>query len=372
MMIISGQVKREMIADYSRLRQLGEQEINIVDMVKPVTKYAVTVMDAGEIGYELEKAYTIAISSRPGPVWINLPLDVQGSFIDENKLRRYSKDCRIPVVDTGLSLQVKNAVEMLKSAKRPVFLFGAGIRIGSACGLLDKVVKACNIPVLLSFNGMDLIADDHPLFIGKPGIIGQRRANFALQNSDCLLSVGSRLNVKIVGYNYKAFAPKAKKIIVDIDPEELAKPTVSADLAIAADAGEFLTEFLAQIQNSGVSSNADWINACNEWKRQYPNIIDSFYADKEHVNTYVFYDKLSDILDPADIVVSGNGMAAVCLYQAFKVKPCQRVFTNNGYGAMGWDLPAAIGASIASGKKRVICVSGDGSFHMNIQELEFL
>lgn len=373
MVIISGQIKRELIADYTKLRQLGEQEINIIDIVKPITKYAVTVNSAKMINYELEKAFYEAVNKRPGPVWINIPLDIQGSFIEEKELVSFTKNNN----NSGkkefyLKDKVTKAVEILKNSKRPVMICGYGIRLAGAEDLLKNTLENVNIPVLLSFNGMDLIPDDHPLFAGKPGIIGQRRANFVLQNSDCVLSIGSRLNIKIVSYDYKNVAKKAKKIIVDIDGEELKKPTVSADLPIVADAKDFLEEFLKQIKSEKIIVPKNWIDACAGWKKRYPNVIEDFFKDKKHVNTYVFYDKLAKLLDNQDVVLSGNGSAALCLYQAFRVKEKQRAFTNNGYGAMGWDLPASIGACIANNKKRTICVTGDGSVQMNIQELQFV
>lgn len=371
--VISGQAKRELIADYSKLRQIGEQEINIIDMARPVTKYAKTVTEPEMIRQELERAFYVATSGRPGPVWINIPLDIQGSFIDEKKLLSFTPKNYSKSKDKSyLKDQVSKVIKMLKNSKRPLLLCGYGIRLAKAEDFLKQILKRVCIPAVLSFNGMDLLSDDHPLLVGKPGIIGQRRANFAVQNSDCLLSIGSRLNIKIVSYNYKAFAPKAKKIMVDIDSEELKKPTVFPDLSIQADAKDFLEEFLRQIRSENLTIAKNWLDACQNWKRRYPSIVKDFFKDKRHVNTYVFYDKMSDLLGSRDVVVTGNGLAALCVYQSFKVKEGQRVFTNNGYGAMGWGLPASIGACIANDGKRTVCVTGDGSIQMNIQELQLI
>lgn len=373
MMVISGQVKRELIADYSKVRQIGEQEVNIIEMAKPITKYAKTITEPEMIRYELEKAFYEAISGRHGPVWINIPLDVQGILVDEKGLRSFTPESPSKLKDNSqLKVQVSRIIDMLRKAKRPIVLCGYGIRLAKAEKLLKQILEKIRIPVVLSFNGIDLIPEDHVLLVGKPGIIGQRRANFAIQNSDCILSIGSRLNIKIVSYNYKAFAPKAKKIVVDIDKGELNKPTVSPDLAIQADAKDFLEEFLSQINEINLILPQDWLDACENWKRRYPSIVKEFFEDEEHVNTYVFYDRLSDLLTDQDVVVSGNALAALCLYQAFKVKERQRVFTNNGYGAMGCGLPASIGACIANNGKRTICVTGDGSIQMNIQELQLI
>lgn len=370
MVVISGQVKRELIADYSKLRQIGEQEINIIDMVKPITKYAKTITEPEMIKYELEKAFYLATNARCGPVWINIPLDIQGNFINEKKLPSFRP--QVPSGIKDLNNQVSKAIKILKDSNRPLLLCGYGIRLARAQNLLKQILKEIHIPVVLSFNGMDLIADNHPLLVGRPGIIGQRRANFAIQSSDCLLSIGSRLNIKIVGYNYKAFAPGAKKIVVDIDQAELAKLTVTPDLPIQASAKDFLAEFLNQIRGIRLDASGNWLDICRGWKKRYPSIVNDFFKDKHHLNSYVFYDKLSDLLTGQDVVVTGNGLAAVCLYQAFKVKKQQRVFTNNGYGAMGWGLPASIGACIANNCKKTICVTGDGSIQMNIQELQLI
>lgn len=369
--IVSGQVKRELIADYSRLRQIGEQEINIVDIVRPITKYAATVREPGEIRRHLEEAHHHAVSGRPGPVWVNIPLDVQGSAVDETALPGFAAPPR-PAPPPGLAGQAATALAWLAAAKRPVALFGYGVRLAGAVGLLEQFLERHRVPALLSFSGLDLLPDDHPLLVGKPGIIGQRRANFALQNADCLLAVGSRLNLKIVGYNYRGFAPRARKIVVDLDGAELAKPTISPDLAICADAGDFLRELLRQGADAPLAAPARWLEACEDWKRRYPNVVPGFFEDREHVNTYVFFDRLADLLDPADPVVTANGTAALCLYQALRVRRGQRAYTNNGYGAMGWGLPGAVGACVANGRRRTICVEGDGSIQMNVQELEFV
>ncbi len=377
LVVISGQVKRELIADYSRLRQIGEQEINIVDMVRPVTKFAATVTDPMSIRQVLEEAFHHATAGRPGPVWVNIPLDVQGSTVDEDALPAFvpSRDEKEVVREApliSLAAQTTRAIELLAAAKRPLLFFGYGVRLAGAVPLMEQLLERHRIPAVLSFSGMDLLPDDHPLLVGKAGIIGQRRANFAIQNADCLLVVGSRMNIKIVGYQYRDFAPRAKKIVVDIDPAELEKPTIAPDLPIPADAGDFLREFLRQTGGRRLTAPERWLAACTAWKQRFPNVDPSFFEDRGHVNTYVFYDRLSDALEAGDSVVTANGTAALCLYQAFRVRRGQRAYTNNGYGAMGWGLPAAIGACIASGGRRTVCVEGDGSIQMNIQELEFV
>ncbi|MBU2043671.1 MAG: thiamine pyrophosphate-binding protein [Candidatus Omnitrophica bacterium] len=372
MLVISGQVKRELIADYQKLRQIGEQEVNIIDMVRPITKYAATTTNPKRIRYELERCFYEATSGRPGPVWLNIPLDVQGSLIDPRSLPSFLPEKSGGKSSSGLKNKVKRTISLLKQSKRPVLFCGYGIRLAGAGNLLEQLLDKVKIPVLLSFNGMDLLSEDHPSLVGKPGIVGQRRANFAVQNSDYFLSIGSRLNIKIVGYDYKNFAARAKKIIVDIDSQELKKSTVCPDLAVTADAGDFLKEFIRQAVKAGIRIDQKWLAACRQWKGRYPSISKDFLDNKKHVNTYVFYDRLSDVVKSQDVIISGNALSALCLYQAFKVKKGQRVFTNNGYGAMGWDLPAAIGACIANNRRPTICVTGDGSIQMNIQELQLV
>lgn len=369
--VVSGQVKRELIADYSRLRQIGEQEINIVDIVRPVTKYAATVADPLQVRRVLEEAWHHAVSGRPGPVWVNVPIDVQGTTVDEAALPGFEPPPR-PAPSPALEGHAATALAWLAAARRPVVLFGYGVRIAGATALMEEFLERHRIPALLSFSGLDLLPDDHPLLVGKPGIIGQRRANFALQNADLLLSVGSRLNLKIVGYNYRGFAPRARKIVVDVDGAELAKPTISPDLPVEADAGDFLRELLRQSAGRPVAAPAPWLAACEDWKRRYPNVVPAFFEDREHVNTYVFFDRLSAALAAGDPVVTANGTAALCLYQALRVRRGQRAYTNNGYGAMGWGLPGAIGACVANGRRRTVCVEGDGSLQMNVQELELV
>lgn len=369
MVVLSGQVRTQVMADYKKLRQLGPQELNVVFMAQPITKYATTVMDPRMIKYELEKAFNIALSGRPGPVWIDLPLDVQGSMIEEDELVSY-----IPEIQQSnknlLKVAVKKTIKMLQKSKRPVLILGYGIRLSGAVNLLDTFIKKINAPILVHYNGMDLIEENHPLFIGKFGPVGQRRGNFALQNSDILLSVGAGLTIAAIGFDFKNFAPKAKKVVVNIDKEELTKPTFKIDIPILADAKDFMTEFLQQTKKISFHSSDKWHVVCNHWKKKYPSIMPSFFKDKKYVNTYVFFDVLSDIVVSKDIVVTGNSLDAVCLFQAFKVKKGQRVFTNANLGAMGYCIPASIGACIANNRKRIILITGDGSIQFNIQELE--
>ena len=371
---LSGQVKQETTIEFCSqlgLRQLGDQEINIVDIVKPVTKYAGIVKGPDSIRYHLEKAVYMATHGRPGPVWLDIPLDVQAAMVNERRLRGYSfKEDEIKFDKTRLQKQVKKAVELLKKAKRPVFLAGQGIRIaGGQKEFLDLVEKA-KIPVLTSFCGFDLIPSDHPLYAGRPGTLGTRFGNFALQNADLLISVGSRNNIRQISYNRNVFARSAKKIVVDIDAAELKKPTIKLDLAIHADAKDFISQMKSEIFGVKLPDWKEWMDWCTERKKRYPVVLPQFRKVNSPVNPYCFMETLSAALKNDEVVVAGNGTACVSMFQAGIVKKNQRIFWNSGCAAMGYGLPAAIGACFGIQKKPVVCLDGDGSLQMNIQELQ--
>ena len=371
--VISGQVRRDLMADYSKQRQLGPQEINIIDMAKPVTKYAVTVMDPGDIRYELEKAFAIAVEGRPGPVWVNIPLDVQGAMVEETSLAPFVQEERgRQDVTARPGLLVAEVVNLMKAAQRPVFIFGNGVHQAGAASYLDGFVRTIKVPALVTIGGMDLLDENNPFFMGRFGPIGQRRANFTLQNADLLISVGASMSVASIGFNTAGFAPKAKKIMVNIDAHEMGKPNYTPDLAVEADAGWFMEEFLRQLQEERPPERVKWLEACFFWKKNYPTVTSDYYEDVNYVNSYVFADKLSDAL-PSDVVVlTGNSLDVVSIYHSFKGKLGQRIFTNINYGAMGWDLPAAIGACVANEGKKTLLVTGDGSIQFNIHELQTL
>lgn len=370
MIVICGQVRRNLIADYSKVRQIGPQEGNNLAMAKPVTKYANVVLDPNMIKYELELAYHKATSGRPGPVWLDIPLDVQDSQVDESQLPSYFPE-EVESIASRIQLKndVKQAIEMIANADRPLLLCGNGIHLSRSEGLLKKLLSEIGIPIVLPDAAKDLIAEDHPLYVGIFGTAGQRRANFAVQNSDCILSLGAGLCIKKVGFNYKGFAPNAKKIIVDIDKGQVCNQVIIPDLPIQADVHLFLEEMLIQLETISIKPSKKWIAACVNWKERYPLIVDEYYMDTKYVNSYVFVDKLSDLLSSNDALVAGNGLDTVSYLQVFKVKEGQRTYTSINWGAMGWDLPLAIGTCIGNGKARTICITGDGSFQWNVQEL---
>lgn len=364
---ISGQVKRETTIESCRevgLRQLGDQEINIVDIVRPVTKFAAVVSTAEEIRFFLEKALYLATTGRPGPVWLDVPLDVQGAMVDEESLVGF-----VPS-STLQPLNLSTLLNRLAKAERPVIIAGQGIRISGAIDQFLALVEKTGIPVVSTFSGMDLIPSDHPHYMGRIGTIGNRCGNFTLQNADLVISIGSRNNIRQVSYDWKNFARAAFKVIVDNDPAELAKPTVKPDLAIEADAGAFLAELGRQLGETALPDWHGWREWCAERKDRYPSVLPAQRSATGLVNPYHFIEILTKQLRDDAIVVAGNGSACVVLFQAAKVKAGQRFFWNSGCASMGYDLPAAIGASFAAGGRDVICLAGDGSLQMNIQELQ--
>ncbi len=370
---ISGQIKEEtsiVSCPDLGLRQLGDQEINIVDIVRPVTKYAVIVRDPLSIRYHLEKAIYLATHGRPGPVWLDIPLNVQPVMIDENRLEGFKPDTEIERKKLQLSKQISETIALLRKAERPVFLAGHGIRLSGAQDVFRGFIEKTRIPVLTTFCGFDLLPSDHHLYAGRVGTLGNRSGNFALQNADVLLSVGSRNNIRQVSYNWKVFARAAKKIVVDIDEAELKKPTIKPDVAIQADARVFLTELLKQSKTIKFPVWNKWLNWCMIRKNKYPVVLKEYWKSNNPVNPYCFIETLTNVLKRDTILVSANGTACVTLFQAGVVKEGQRMFWNSGCASMGYDLPAAIGACVANNNKPVVCLAGDGSLQMNIQELE--
>lgn len=369
---LSGQVKQETTIESCReigLRQLGDQEINIVDIVRPVTKFAAIVQKADEIGMLLDKVLFIATNGRPGPVWLDIPLDIQGALIDESMLSTYSPEDDV-VAAPHIQSQIGEVVDLLRTAKRPVFLAGQGIRIAGAQEAFLRLAERLQIPVVSSFSGVDLIPSDHPLFMGRIGTIGTRSGNFTLQNADLFISVGSRNNIRQVSYNWKSFAREAIKVVVDIDAAELKKPTLIPDLAIHADAGEFLARLGEQVDKVPLPVWGDWLEWCSVRREKYPVVLPKHRVSETNINPYHFVDRLSANLASDAIVVAGNGTACVALFQAAIVKKGQRFFWNSGCASMGYDLPAAIGACFAAGGRDVVCLAGDGSLQMNIQEFQ--
>lgn len=372
MIVVSGQVKRETMAASTGLplRQLGDQEVDIVSVVTPLTKYAVTVTDPSTIRFHLEKALFLALDGRPGPVWIDVPIDVQAAPVEPATLRGFDPDREAPGrPEVDLAAVARDVLSRIAAARRPVLLAGGGIRIAGAAEAFRAVVERLGIPVTTAFNAHDLLESDHPLLAGRPGTVGDRPGNFAVQNADLLLVLGCRLNVRQVGYNWASFARTAFKVMVDVDPAELAKPTVRPDLAVHADAREFLDALLAVGPAGPTAEHRRWLSWCRERVARYPVVLPEYRAKGAPVNPYVFVDELFARLEEGAVVVTGDGTACVATFQAARLRRGQRLFSNSGSASMGWDLPAAIGACIASGRRRVVALAGDGSLQMNVQEL---
>ena len=389
--MVSGQVKNETyLKNYkTNLRQLGDQEVDIVSMVKPITKYAVTVKDPREIKDIMDKAIYFLTNGRPGPVWIDVPIDVQGSLIDPDKLKGFDGDIKKLVNDPGvtdntkLELSTKSNLndktfdiifEKLKKASRPVILAGTGVSISKMSKQFLKLIKKLKIPIVTGWNAHDLISNDNEYYAGKPGTVGDRPGNFTVQNSDLLIVLGCRLNIRQISYNWKAFAPKAFKIMIDIDQAELDKPTLKIDYKIKADLKNFIPIFIQKIQDVNYTCTKEhkkYLMWCKERVIEYPVVLQEYVNKKnKKINPYAFTDELFNLLDKDDVVITGNGSACVITFQAAKIKQGQRLYTNSGSASMGYDLPASIGAAIAKKGKRIICLAGDGSLMMNLQELQ--
>lgn len=377
-LVVSGQVRRELLFAGKGVRQLGDQEINIVDIVKPITKYAVTVIDPNDIGYHLEKAYHLAGLGRSGPVWIDIPLDVQGSFVEVKKLKKFNPHEIEPSYDTDKKLLeklVRKVINKLANSKRPVLYAGNGIRIAGAAKEFLSLVDILKVPILTSYAGYDLISSNHPYFFGRGHAFGQRAANFILQNSDFFLSIGARLDVRTIGFTYKAFARAAYKVMVDIDRAELDKFILSPDLKVNFDAKEFINEMIRQLKKDPLKLEIkNWIDYGRRLSNKYPVVLPEFWQEKRYVNPYCFIETIGKHLEPNELIVVSDGVGPLnCMYQAFHVKPGQRVILNNGCAQMGYGLPAAIGVAFAVNKKqRVVCFEGDGSLQLNIHELQVM
>lgn len=368
MFVVSGQVKRlDMIRDQG-LRQQGMQELDIISVVKPITKYAAVVMEPETIKYHMDKALYEAMHGRKGPVWLDIPLDVQASMVEENQLTGYTPE-EEPAPD--IDRVVIDIIDRLNASERPVLLAGNGIRLSNGIREFEELTKVLNIPVLTTWNGIDLIEETNPLYYGRPGGLGHRYANFIQQNSDFFMSIGARLNLLQTGYNFDGFAREAVRIMVDIDEPELHKINVRPDIPVCADAKYFIEVMLKYKDRIKNKPRKEWFDYSDRLKHKYPIVQAEYWHQKEAVNTYCLLDTLSDQLTKDDVYVSGSSGSCIDIsMQTFRVKKGQRVFCTKGLASMGYGLPSAIGACLASGGKRTVGVNGDGGFVMNIQELE--
>lgn len=362
---ISGQVSLSQISEGTGCRQIGDQEFDIVSTVKPMTKYATMVKNKYDVLYHLEKAYEIATTGRPGPVWIDIPLDIQGAIVDPLQMKLYSPKYNIP---TPSSSDLEVFYNEIKKAKKPLFVVGNGIRLSKSYEIFNQILKSTNIPAITGVHsGIDCIDNNYEYYAGRIGILGQITSNTIVQESDLLIVLGSRLNVKMTGYNFKEFAPNAKKIIVDIDPNEINKHKFNIDLKIQSD----LNVFLNNLDTSLIDSLDidEWRKYIKDQRSNQKYYYDKHINMKKYASSYYFIDRLESFSQNCPIITS-NGSAHVVTLQSCKLKPNQRLFTNVGCASMGYGLPAAIGASFLDLNQDIICIEGDGSLQMNIQELQ--
>lgn len=377
MFIISGQVRYDTTARYALqftgtpLRAMGDQEYDIVRSVTPMTKYAVMIEDPKTIRYHLEKAWHLATIGRPGPVWIDIPVNYQGCFIETDDLEGYDStedDAKLPLPIDEKTVQ--NVLNKIRHAKRPVFHAGYGIRLSGGYEIFRSVAEKLNIPIVTYWNAVDLIEDDNPLYCGRAGNMGDRPGNWAVQNADLILAVGTRISIRQVGYNWKTWARAAEVIMVDIDQAELKKPTLHVEMPIWADAKDFLTK-LDEIAIAPVYEGGEWLTTCQRWKKEYPVVLPRQWEENgSTANVYAFVRYLSSQLPENSLTAVSNGACCVVGNQAYVIQKGSRMANNSAIASMGYGLPAAIGTCVGGGKKQTICLEGDGSIMMNLQELQ--
>ena len=367
LIIICGQVRSNIIANnYDSIRQIGPQEANIIELAKSLTKFAISVRNKEDIYKILDEAYEKATTGRPGPVLIEIPLDIQSSIVDNCEFisQQIVQTSEKDICDEEIDLFFKE----LQKSQYPILFPGNGIRISNSYDLWMTFLNKINVPVVLPYCAKDLVSFENPLNLGVVGTNGQRPANFAVQNCDLFISLASGLSISKIGFNAAGFAPDAKKIAIDIDKSQLTAHPINIDFRIQGDIKTFLEKSIEWLNKNTFKVNDKWINACKYWKTKYPMRNKGWEIDNSHVNMYNFIEKLSNKIDNNSIILTGNGYECPGVYQSFQVKEGQRVLISGNWGAMGWDLPAAVGASVAS-NKMVYLLTGDGSIMLNIQEL---
>jgi acetolactate synthase-1/2/3 large subunit len=373
-LVLSGQAKRADLKGTSGVRQMGVQEVDIVAIVAPITKYAVTVMDPTEIRFHMEKAVHLAMTGRPGPVWIDLPLDVQGSSIDASTLRGFeaaSEPVRGLASKSDIAAAATRAIDLLNGAERPVVLVGNGVRLAGARPEMRRLIERLGVPVLTTWPAHDMVPDDHPLMVGRPGPLAPRGANFTLQNADWLLALGARLDLVVTGYAPQHFARGARKIMVDVDAAELRKMGETVHVPVCADVQDFILEMIRQLDRVKPRERPAWDRRWREWQTKYPVVVPEYRDLADGVSTYVLAEAISGASAPDDVIVSGSSGAGIEIFcLAARLQEGQRLFLTTALGAMGNGLPGLIGACLANGRRRTIGVDGDGGLQLNIQELE--
>ena len=377
MFVVSGQVRYDTTARFAlktagaAVRAMGDQEYDIVKSVTPMTKYAVMIEDPKTIRYHLERAWHLATTGRPGPVWIDIPVNYQGGYIETEELEGYNPaedDAKLPPkVTDGI---IRTVLAKIRCAKRPVFHAGYGIRLSGGYAAFREALEKLNIPVVTYWNAVDLIEDDHPLYTGRAGNMGDRPGNWAIQNADLILAVGTRISIRQVGYNWQTWARAAEVIMVDVDENEMKKPTLHVDLPVWADAKDFLARLAAAAEEKVFRSEA-WLEKCRGWKRDYPAVLPRQWEENgETANVYAFIRYLSSRLPENSLTAVSNGACCVVGNQAYVIQKGSRMANNSAVASMGYGLPAAIGTCVGGGRRDTVCLEGDGSIMMNLQELQ--
>lgn len=372
MLIISGQVRSDTLARHTRLdiRSMGDQEFDITTITGRMTKYSELIEDPEKIKYCLHKAITIATNGRPGPCWLDIPLDIQGAYIETENLEDFNPAEYLVTLPLNINdSKIEEVIDRLKKSQRPVLYAGNGIRLSGAYELFKDLVSVLNIPVITNWDSIDLISDAHPLYAGRAGSLGNRAGNFAVQNSDLILSIGSRLSLRQTGFNWEKWAPNAFVIMEDVCKGELNKPTLHVDMPLHVDAKVLIEKLLSKVKTK-LFQGTEWIARCQKWKEQYPVVLERHCISEGMANPYCFMKELSNHLHEGSLIVVGNGTACAVGSHAFTIKDDERFIVNSAIASMGYDLPAAIGACISSGHKDTICIAGDGSIMMNLQELQ--
>lgn len=378
MFIISGQVRYDTTARYALqytetpLRAMGDQEYDIVKSVEPMTKYATMIEDPKQIRYALEKAWHLATTGRPGPVWIDIPVNFQGGYIETEELEGYDPaedDVLLPPpVDESI---IEKVLEKIANAKRPVLHAGYGIRLSGGYEAFRRVADKLNMPVVTYWNAIDLIEDEHPLYVGRAGNMGDRPGNWAIQNADLVVAIGTRISIRQVGYNWKTWARAAEVIMVDIDQAELKKPTLHVEMPVWADAKDFLEKMDKAIDKTPVHAGGEWLAACQSWKKNYPVVQPKQWEENgSTANVYAFVKYMSSRLPENSLTAVSNGACCVVGHQTYEIKKGSRFANNSAIASMGYGLPAAIGTCIGGNRRETICLEGDGSIMMNLQELQ--
>lgn len=381
MFVVSGQVRYDTTARYGMqfteghpLRAVGDQEFDITRSVSCMCKYAAMLEEPTQIRYMLEKAWHLANTGRMGPVWLDIPVNYQGCTIETDDLPGYDPAEDADAAPAPVSMEdVREVAAMIKAAKRPVIYAGNGIRLSGGFDTFRRVADMLGVPVVTSWDSVDLIEDDHPLYCGRGGNMGDRPGNFAVQNSDLVLAIGMRLSIRQVGYDWKTWAREAKVVMVDIDPAELRKHTIHVDKPICADAKDFLGKMEQVLAGEAKPLNPadDWRALCLSWKKNYPVVMPKHWVENgTTANCYAFMGYVGQAAPAGTLCVTSNGTCCVAGNQCYSIKPGTRFINNNAIASMGYGLPAAIGACIANGRRDTICLEGDGSIMMNLQELQ--